>query len=486
MARVSQIFHLGATQGGLDFVDIDVDGDAPLYIDPSSIRAQSGDFADASEAALQSFFASLLDAIRSKDKTRIAELIFPLVEPNETHLGESVGKSRGNSLGNTKLANRLVDQLAKSKAVASGFLEDLEDTALFVPGIDKDIVSDITTSVIRRQLIEYTQRMCVFWEIPMEQQSAGPLWDMQAKVWDSSETANLPRGDDNKLLLVPKAIVRGTLTVDRGRYYRGYLREHFIADLINSPDLSLVRVLRNKRVVPNMKAIDNRLGTKKSDIFDQTENYPSALADYRKSIKSTPNVPLDNDRLGARVGTPGIALQDLMDEIKAIAPGTPGANPYHRAVAKLLVALFDAQLGNCRIEDEIHNGLKRIDIGFDNVAGTGFFRWLSLHYPAATVIAECKNYGKEVANPEFDQLGMRFAPSRGTFGFLVCRALENKKRALERAKNAAVDGHGYIILLDDDDLQSLVDEFNAHAASFSELPFNFPLIRARFDALLGA
>lgn len=106
-------------------------------------------------------------------------------------------------------------------------------------------------------------------------------------------------------------------------------------------------------------------------------------------------------------------LRDVLDEIRAVAPGKPGATPYHRAVAKLLAGLFSLSLGNGRIETPIHNAMKRIDITYDNVAMGGFFHWVALHYPAATVVVECKNYGKDAANPEFDQIAMRFSPNHG-------------------------------------------------------------------------
>jgi hypothetical protein len=42
---VSQHFKLGRTQAELDFVDVDVTGDTPLFIDPQAIRQLPDDWA---------------------------------------------------------------------------------------------------------------------------------------------------------------------------------------------------------------------------------------------------------------------------------------------------------------------------------------------------------------------------------------------------------------------------------------------------------
>ncbi|MDN4641117.1 hypothetical protein QCD70_12735 [Agreia sp. PsM10] len=485
MTRVSNLFSLGVTQGGLDFVDVDVDEDAPVFIDPSAIRSQTGDWVESCYESLQSFFSELLAAIRGQDQGRIGELVFPLVEPNETHLGLSAGKSRGSGLGNKKKAAQLVRSLARSKAAQSGFLKDLEDTALFVPGVDKDIVSDITTSVIRNQLIEYTQRMCLFYGIPMDVQVSGPFWDASDKKWKEDNVA-LPRGGMDKLLLVPKSIVRVKLTVDKGKYYRGYLRPYFEALEVADPKSNLVRLLRDKRRKVVKGELDKKLGTTKADIIKNTQVFPVALDDYRRAIDSAENASLADQDLSARTGTPPVDVVEMLEELKSILPGRGGATPYHRAVAKILTALFDTYLGNCRLEEDLHGGLKRLDIVFDNIAANGFFDWVRKNFSAAYIVVECKNYGeKEPANPEFDQIAMRLSPTRGQIGILTVRSLADKQRAMSRAKTISGDQHGFVLVLDDDDIAELVDEYVAHFANFEEEPRPLAVLRRRFDELVG-
>jgi hypothetical protein len=484
VSRVSEVFHISGTQGGLDFVDVDVSTDVPVYIDPGAIRAQQGFWVTACQQSLQSFFEELLKAIAADDLKRIRELIFPLVEPNETHLGNSRGQSRGVGLGNKKKAAQLIEALRTSKAVKSGFLRDLDDAALLVPGVDRDIVSDITTSVIRAHLIEYTQNMCRFHDIPMEIQHSGPYWDAANSQWDQG-LVELPRADDDKLLLVPKSIVRANLTVDKGRYYRGYLRPYFEDIELNKAFSDLVLTLKDKTRKVELGKLDERIGTNKAAVVNHTQDFPQALSDYRADLDAKPNPPLADEDLHAKIATPRVNVRELLDSVKSIAPGAGGATIYHRAVAKLLTALFDTSLANMKIEQELHSGLKRIDIRYDNVAAEGFFAFVGKHVPAAYIVVECKNYGKDVANPEFDQLAMRFSPKRGQVGLLTVRSLEDRTKALARAKAIADDNHGYVIVLEDSDLEDLVDEYEAHADAFDTSPRALAAVKKQFETLIG-
>ena len=488
MTRVTDYYSLGVRQGGVDFVDVDVHTDVPVYIDPTAIRHQTGPWAEACLVALQTYFQALLDAIKAGDNAGQQDLIYPLVEPNETHLGQSIGDSRGRSLGTQAKADELINSLSKSKAVASGFLVDLEDAALMVEGIDKDIISDITTCVIRGQLITYTQKQCVMHGIPMEKQMSGPSWDPASGAWVDDEV-ELPRANDDKLLLVPKSIVRAKLTVDKGRYYRGYLRPYFEAEVLADPKVGLVRAITDKRGdVTGHKvikgALDEELGTTKPAITANTQKHPNALADYRAALPDEDTGPMPDEELAMRIGAEVENLRDILAEMRAVAPGQGGATLYHRCVARLMSALFTTSLGNEDIETKIHGGMKRLDITYDNVARHGFFHWLSLHYPAALVVVECKNYGKDAKNPEFDQLAMRFSPARGRVGILACRAFEAKEVALERAKAIARDSNGFVLVLDDDDFEQLINDFEAAGTDFEQRN-EHPLLRDRFQNLIN-
>lgn len=483
VVRVSELFDLGTSQGGLDFVDVDVTGDTPVYIDPCAIRTQEGDWSDSCVGLLQSYFECLLGAIKAGEASKIAMLLTPTFEPNETHLGESKGEARGRGLGAGRKAEKLIESLVTSKAVQSGLLSDLEETALLVPGVGRDTISDIATSVIRTPLIRYTLEMCELYGIPTEPQYSGMAWSDSVKDWTHSNL-HLPRANGDKLLLVPRSIVRFDPIFDTGKYYRGFLRPYFEQRELDNIGSQLVRVLKGGRRKVRLGELDDLLGTTKPAIAEQTEIFPEALDEYVRSVdyRTSPaptSLDYETAQLGARVDYLG-----LYESVKAIAPGKAGASAYHRSIASLLSALFDGVLGNQQIEYPIHNGRKRLDIKFDNIAGSGFFHWLSLHRNSAIVPVECKNYSSDPENPEVDQIAMRLSPIRGQLGIMVCRDIEDRDLLMQRQQAVLKDDHGYILVLDDNDLLTLAQFADNNRYEEAKVRYSFPLLRDQFDKLL--
>jgi hypothetical protein len=425
----------------------------------------------------------VLTAITNGDTDRIAQLVRSLgSEPNETHLGQSRGPSRGRGLGPKKRAE-IVRALANSEAAKSGLLQDLEETALFIPGIDRDFVSDMTTSIIRRPLIDYTQDMCELHGVEMVDQWSGPMWDPDALDW-ADVTVKLPRGPEGKIILVPKSIVRAQLIANSGTYYRDYLRPILIDEELHA-NSGLVHILKDKRKRIYKKDVDQKYGTDKPSVERETQKRPQALDAFRSNATSSTYPPYTNEDFVERIGTPPINYSELIEPLEAILPGRAGATAYHRAVAAILSAVFDASLSNMQIEAPLHGARKRLDIKYDNVAGGGFFRWLSLHYNSATIVVECKNYTGDPSNPELDQLIGRFSNDRGRVGFLVCRKLEDRDLFEQRCKDTADDGNGYIVALDDDDLRALVNWANSVHLRSRSVRADYPLLRERFGHLIG-
>lgn len=90
-----------------------------------------------------------------------------------------------------------------------------------------------------------------------------------------------------------------------------------------------------------------------------------------------------------------------------------------------------------------------------------------------------QDYTGDPANPELDQLAGRFSPSRGQFGMLACRSFIDKARFIASCHDTAQDHRGFIIAVDDDDLQKFVDARKAGDALAT-----FPYLKERFDELV--
>ena len=129
--RFSEYFRLGLTQPELDFVDIDLDGDIRLFLDPYALRGRGDPLAVQCVADIRRFFQRLLDALREGDLDRARALLGNLHEPNETRLGYSANEARGSGVG-SEIAEKIFRALTESKAIETGFIRDISDTELLV------------------------------------------------------------------------------------------------------------------------------------------------------------------------------------------------------------------------------------------------------------------------------------------------------------------------------------------------------------------
>lgn len=460
--RVSEYFELGRTQPALDFIDVDTEGDTRAFVDPRAIKKLPGDWAEGCVGLLQNFFRRLLRAVRQGDRATGLELLRGLREPNETHLGLSRSKARGSGLGN-RLAEQVWAELQKSEAAKTGLLRDLEDTALVIEGIDIDRVSDITTNIIRLPLIDYTQQVAEQNGIPLHQVGSGHVWDPTSGAWEEEHFTELPVTPTGRLLLVPKAIVRTRLDFDPGEYYR-----HYVLELLRDRELAagtaLVHTLKSgdKRVYKKdvEKKHRRRRSTEKKLSERVTLDEPTLLAQYRadKGRRSQRQNMLDHLDLSLVTGGKPPDWKELLDGVLSLSTGGRTATAYHRAVEGLLTALLYPGLTNPKIESELHQGRKRVDIRYTNSGAGGFFTWLRENYPPQPYLfVECKNYRADLANDALDQISGRFSRQRGTFGLLVCRGFADKAAFIERCRDTASDDRGYVIVLDDADLTALTE-----------------------------
>jgi hypothetical protein len=455
----SEYFDLGKSQHELDFVDVLVDnGDVNLFIDPYAISRRIDRWSIECHNLIVNFFQGVVDGIREGDDEKAHAMLAGLHEPNETRFGLSKGAApSGRGIGDEQ-ADRLYNALVESSAVRTGFLHNLEDAELLIPGIGRDKVSDVSTNIIRAKLIEYTQRECILFDVPMSNVPSGCIWDLDDEKW-TSDYVQLPVCHDRSVLLVPKAIARYDLEFNHQEYY-----QHFVLNFLQTEHLaansSLVRVLRDgTRKVPTKKSLKEKYPLSKPYLYDFTKEHPDVLVQYKRSklhdfSEITDQAIEEANRKQRPVDY--ILLGTRLDEIPV---GDDGASEFHNHIKGVLTAIFYPKLINPRKEREIHEGRKRIDIVYENAARSGFFLLLPQNkkVPSAYIMVECKNYSQDPANPALDQLAGRFSVNRGRFGLLVCRNFRNKDRFFARCRDTAQDDRGFIIPLDDEDLKLLLN-----------------------------
>lgn len=455
--RVSEFFNLKRTQPYLDFVDIPLNTDVPVFLDPNAIKSLESAWGNELSSLLQTFFEVVLRLIKNNEHEKARKLLSSLNERNEFHLGYSAGESKGHAFG-SESAKSVWSALTQSKAAATGLLQDLEDTALLIHGIGTDMISDAVCNILRGPLIKYTQDMCIYYGIPLTPNVAsGPIWNPQKELWEET-FVSLPMTDFGKVILVPKLIVRHRLSFQYDEYYRYFLLPEMQDEHLRS-NSSLVETLKSGEKRVTKKALQDKYGKDKLAVVEQTLIRPNILDEYREAKAESPSSPLTHEQFSEIEHTEKPQLELLLAELKALRTGRESAEDYENIIEKILSVLFYPSLCNPTKQHNIHNGRKRIDITYVNEAKGGFFYWLSMHYPCPQIFVECKNYGKEVANPEVDQLSGRFSPSRGKVGILICREIQNRELLYKRCQDTAKDQRGFIIPLDDKDVETLINNY---------------------------
>jgi hypothetical protein len=463
--KFSKTFRLNLSQPELDFVDVDLDGDMRLFIDPYALVGRPDELSRRCTSDIQDYFQVVLDCLKRGDRIRLQALMANLREPNETRLGLSRGLPRGSGVG-TALSDRILAALSRSKAIETGLIRDLSDTELLIEGIGADKISDLATNIIRRHLIHYTQAQCGVHGIPMIGTIAsGPLWNSSRQTWEQGHV-RLPIVDGKKVVLVPKSFVRWRSSLDPREYYQHYVLNYIQQEEFERPGSSLVRVLKDgERRPPSKKSLFAINDGTKADLLDFSARHPQVLDEYRARKKGL--LPLTNKELIDSFDAKAFAAA-LAAVLPGIALGSTGETEYHRFMVGLLSFLFYPNLIYPETEERIHEGRKRIDITYVNGALSGLFERFgaTTRLAAVKIMVECKNYTDDLGNKETDQLSGRFGPTRGWLGILACRQIDDRARLMARCRDTARDGRGFIIPVDDADVLSMLRHVEAGKEEF--------------------
>jgi hypothetical protein len=461
--KISELFNLNKTQSELDFIDIDPENDLPLFLEPSFLNNRNDIWSIEASHTIKDFFNCLLSYLKNNQIDEAKNIFSHLGEPNETCLGLSQGNPQGRGVGPVN-TEEIFKNLLKSKAVLTGLVEDLEDCMIFVDDFGKDKLSDITTNLIRKHLIDYTIQQCELWEIPLRENTpSGDYWDASTSQWSKSFEKMLVV-KNKKILLVPKSIVSFCSDYTPQKFH-----QHFVLNFLQNEHLKLKSGLVQKRKdgfeFVTKKSIKRESPGDKEDLRRFSLKHPVVFKRFKE----------ENDKYKAPLKNEDIANDDveslanfLREELITIPSGKNTADKYHNLCIGILDFLLYPDLTKPRKEQPIHDGRKRIDIAFENSASSGFF--YSLHaikkIPSSYIFVECKNYTNDPENPEFDQLAGRFSPNRGKFGILLCREVSNKSLALQRCKDALRDDRGLIVYLEDQDiLEGLKSKFDPESST---------------------
>jgi len=255
-----------------DFVDVFLNGDNRLFIDPSLIERGNDTWCKSATNIMNSFFDVLFSTIRSGGSTDI--LFAHAGEQNATKLG--YGSNGRNGKGKT--AKGLKDCLRGLYPLVQEIstVSRPQDIPVFVPGFAEDCMSDLLTNILHGHINDFTAEQMKKYGRKPDSENVFFTWDMAIKEWVKVSRPCWLH-NNKELLLVPKHIVRKNFLFNTGQYLRRVILER-VREENNWQDMS-------------KKDIEANISRDKENwsydyIVDYTKQQPEALCEYHKKLPS--------------------------------------------------------------------------------------------------------------------------------------------------------------------------------------------------------
>ena len=93
--RVSEHYGFNRQQGELDFIDVDIEGELPLFVDPRALRRLPTPWGQHCVSLVQDFFSTVLGHIRVGRRTMPSHFLRDSQNPTRRILGFRVGLRSG-------------------------------------------------------------------------------------------------------------------------------------------------------------------------------------------------------------------------------------------------------------------------------------------------------------------------------------------------------------------------------------------------------
>lgn len=439
--RLNDYHALAFTQEEADFAIPFLDVDIPLYVDPFLLWKSPSMQDQALHTALVSSFNHLgYLAKNGKEKEAVADLI-RISECQEAGLGSARDK-RGKPIGEGA-AKEILSLFSTIPQVKLGGFHHIEEIQLFVDQIGKDRISDLTCSLTKSFLIDFTIDQCARRGIPTEEVTLDGVFDYTAKAF-KSEKVPLPVNPQTHapLLLIPKRWLRFSPWISYDDYFA-------VACARAGTPTERVALLHFNR-----------------------HNYDMVRAYVEQ--KERAQTDCKNDPLFKPI--PVTSAKRKLEEIKKLPTGKDdnADGRYEECVCQLLASLLYPQLDFAAEQSRTDSGVLIRDLIFYNNRSLDFLKDIFDLYGSRQLIFEMKN-AREISREHVNQLNRYLNDEFGRFGVLVSRN-PLPRHTYKNTIDLWSGQRRCIIALTDADLETMVTVFESR----QRLPFEV-LKRAYLD-----
>lgn len=434
----------GVSQYEVDFVIPRVGFDLNLGIDPFLLFKSRDPVYSSLHENILAVFNYGIKLIRS-GKTKEAKYLFDFPEVSEIGLGYTKKGKRGSGIGEF-LSTLITETLFDSPLLLERGIRHVEEMQLVSIGIGSDRVSDITGNILKQFLIQYTQKQCQIWDIPLVPNvPIMHIFDSKTLSW-YDDYFDLPVSpfDHTPILLVPRRLVRTLPWIN----YDDFFRMEFSAFL---------RAKRVRRILKDTKddgAAPINFDKKEIVLITRTEiqkidHYVSAKESAASEAQPSTTY------LDGRDTCP--EAERLKHRLQQLEPGERDATAYQMAILEILNFLFNPELIDGQLEVRTIDGTERRDIIFTNDSDQSFWSYLRTEHSAIFIMFETKNT-KSIDNTHLNQTATYLGDRIGRLGFIVTR---NSLGEAQKKKVFSIynDSHPrkIILILSDSDIRKMLD-----------------------------
>ncbi len=267
----------------INFVNINLDKDNKLFIDPMKLKRGKTEFHQKCFSKVEEFVNILVDLAKNRNYKVLLEFVENFYERNETRLGYSIESRNGKSFGQNG-GIELVKLLTKGTIFEAGFIEDIFDFLMLTPNIGEDKVSDIITTILFMDLIEYTQKQCEMWKIPTKSIGIKKLcWNHSSKAWQKI-VEELPTHEGEQILFVPKSFVGKSYIFSYEKLYSDVIIPLYKNLEMRKENSRFVVKYKNGRVHVLGNKLRQEYPCTKYVVLDFIRNYDLAYREYKNII----------------------------------------------------------------------------------------------------------------------------------------------------------------------------------------------------------
>lgn len=435
---------IGISQFDVDFVIPRIGVDLPLGIDPFLLfKSRNTTFSTLHEIILNAFNTAV-DALRRGD-IATAGYLFDFPEVSEIGLGYTQKGKRGSGVGGY-LSRLIIETLNESPALMERGVRHIEEMQLVSVGIAADRTSDIAANLIKKYLIDYTQKQCALWNIPLHTGvPINHIFDPERLEW-YDDYIDLPISpvDNSPIILVPRRIVRSLPWINYDDYFRmefsAYLRAKRIRKDSYSQDY---RTPSTKSYGKEKVTAVTRLEVERIDRYVNLKEETASQAQ-----------PSENYLIASELCP---EAERLKRELAQIAHGNAFASIYQRTVLEILNYLFNPELIDGEFEVKTVDGTERRDIVFTNDSDQTFWKYIRQEHSAFLIMFEAKNTN-DLEPAHYNQAAIYLGDRLGYLGFIVTRnaaTRANQKKAFSIYNDSRP--RKIILVLSDQDLIQMLD-----------------------------